>query len=383
MKIIIVIKEDIKLFPPVISIIKALRELGHEVVVIGHYTDMVSREELQNKGVRFMSPGFYDVNSSLLSKLKGNLIFRHNVRRILVSMALGGEDYLLWIFQGKTIALLHRLVDCHPCVLHPLEFVDKDIKFFYRILSPRYNASNTYRKARKVVSCEYNRAHILKGILGLENLPFILPNKMIVDEKGLDNPPDDIRDQVASVKEKLGNRKVILYQGIYIPGERRLEDFCKAMGLLGDGYVLVIMGGNTADEYEELRINFPDANILFVPFIPPPYHLLVTSLAHIGILTYFPRSSSLASVINPLYCAPNKIFEYSRFGIPMIGNDIPGLHYIFREFGCGVSVNYPMGSSKIREAIEKIFTDYDAYSRGARSYFDSVDIYATIKDILR
>lgn len=75
--------------------------------------------------------------------------------------------------------------------------------------------------------------------------------------------------------------------------------------------------GRGSDYYDDLRSRYASERVLFVPFIRPPHHLQVTRLASIGVLSYFPDPSSLAAVINPLYCAPNKIFEYARYGVPM------------------------------------------------------------------
>lgn len=382
MKIILIIKEDIRLFPPVQTVMGCLRALGHEVDVIGHYSDQGQRRAFEDKGVRFFSPGHYDVAAGKLAKLRGNMRFRRNAVRITKRLTADCTDYRLWIFQGKTICLLHNLVKTHPCILHPLEFVDKKISLFYRLLSPRYDAASTYASAVRVVNCEYNRAQILKGLLNLREMPVVLPNKMLINDDALIDPPADYAAIAAEVAEKVAGKRVILYQGIFVRGERRLEEFCQAVNSLGSDYALVIMGADNQAGYKELQQKYSKTNIIFVPFVAPPYHLLVTRLAHIGILTYFPRPDSLASVINPLYCAPNKIFEYGKFGKPMIGNDIPGLHYIFREYGCGLTVDYPMTGEKISEAVETIFSHYGSFSAGSLKYYESVDIPEIINKTL-
>lgn len=108
----------------------------------------------------------------------------------------------------------------------------------------------------------------------------------------------------------------------------------------------------------------------------------VTRLATLGVLSYFPVSENYADVINPIYCAPNKIFEYAKYGIPMISNDIPGLHYIYKEFRCGEAVEYPMAPESIAKTIEKICDNIDAYRQGAKDYYDSVNIEAIVKQII-
>lgn len=381
MRIILIVKEDIKYFPPIITIINSIAELGYSLSVIGHYSDMVQKNEMERKGVDFYDVGAYDIKGSHINKIFQNSNFRSKVRKIVRGIVPADEDYYIWIIQSNTIGLLNKLVDSHPVILHPLEFTGKRVGRGYRLLSPRYNVEKTYQKARKVVNCEYNRAQITKGLLNLEALPFVLPNKMYVDEKKLQEVPDDILSLVEDIKERIRGKKVILYQGIFLDKERRLEEFCQAVDMLDDQYCLIAMGPES-DIYNRLKEKYESDKFIFIDFIRPPYHLLVTQLAHIGILTYFPRSLNITTVINPLYCAPNKIFEYGKFGVPMISNDIPGLHYIFQEFGCGLGVKYPMTPELIVEAIKEIFSDYDRYSKGAIDYFNSVDVKKIIKEII-
>lgn len=73
-------------------------------------------------------------------------------------------------------------------------------------------------------------------------------------------------------------------------------------------------------------------NVVYIPFIQPPYHLLATQYADIGVLTYVSSKRDL----NALHCAPNKLFEYSVWGLPMIGNNIPRLAYPFEKYNIGV-----------------------------------------------
>ena len=239
----------------------------------------------------------------------------------------------------------------------------------------------TIRKAVKIVCCEYNRAQIAKGMFQLDRLPYILPNKPYFDEKKLQKIPIDIQTIVDNVRNKTMKKKVVLYQGIFINGERRLEEFCQAIKNMPDEYMLLVMG-KTSPLYEELKQKYASEKILFIPFIRPPFHLLITCLASIGVLSYFPRPMTIASVLNPLFCAPNKIFEYAKYGIPMIANDIPGLRYIFLEHKCGECIPDPMSVYNIEQTILSVFRNYESYSKGAIHYYDSVDIKHIIANIM-
>jgi glycosyltransferase involved in cell wall biosynthesis len=235
--------------------------------------------------------------------------------------------------------------------------------------------------ADKIVCCEYNRAHITKGLFQLDSLPFVLPNKVYIDDNELDYIPNDVRDILGDVLERMKDKKVVLYQGIFLDKERRLEEFCQAVNSLSDEYLLVAMGGGSS-LFEQLKEKYESEKIIFVPFIRPPYHLLVTKMASVGILSYFPRPNNVASVINPLYCAPNKIFEYAKFSVPMIANDIPALHYAFTEHRCGKCVSYPMETSSIKDTLLEIFDNYDEYSSGALDYYNSIDLKKILQNML-
>ena len=107
-----------------------------------------------------------------------------------------------------------------------------------------------------------------------------------------------------------------------------------------------------------------------MPYISAPYHLEVTSHAYVGILIYTPVYGTFTSPLNSIYCAPNKIYEFSQFGIPMIGNDIPGLRYTIEYNKMGVCVPQ-MNTESFFDAIQKIAENYDTYSNNAINFNNS------------
>ena len=94
-------------------------------------------------------------------------------------------------------------------------------------------------------------------------------------------------------------------------------------------------------------------------------------------------SKTFYGVVNPIYCAPNKIFEYSKFNKPMISNDIPSLRNIFEKFNCGLVVEDPISAEKVKEQIVKIFENYDTFSDGANNYYNSIDIHDIVRNIIK
>ena len=379
-RVVLIMKEDIVYYPPMLSIINVLLELQYQVIHIGVYSDVLQKKGLEKNGVIFLSTILYNGKQNNIQKFLQQITLRRQIKDYLKQLQLSKNDYV-WIMQAETICLLHSLVDKYRTILQCFEYVEPKLNWKYRLFAPTFSMGKTMKKAFKVVCCEYNRAQITKGVFQLERLPNVLPNKPYLDNEKFENIPDDIEVIVENVKDKVKGKRIILYQGVFLSKERRLEEFCQAVQSMPDEYVFIAMGKSTP-MYEDLKSKYASDRIIFIPFIRPPYHLLITQLASIGVLSYFPNPTKMSSVLNPLYCAPNKIFEYAKYGIPMISNDIPGLHYIYMEYRCGVSIQYPMTIQNIQDAIIKAFDNYEMYSKGALLYYNSVDMKKLIKNIL-
>ena len=79
--------------------------------------------------------------------------------------------------------------------------------------------------------------------------------------------------------------------------------------------------------------------------------------------------------------APNKICEYSAYGLPMLGNDIPGLKYTIGVAGAGVMVD-PSCTDNIIAALNYIESNYKSISENSKSFNKSVDNRSIIEKCL-
>lgn len=381
--IFITLIQDLVSYPPVLSIIYYLLDLNYKIIYIGSYSDTIQKQELKTKGVEFIDLPIYDIKKNFIVKYRTILTYKNTVKKIL-KKRFNKERDLLWIMNNDSIYILgNTIVKQYPTILHFYESISTKMYWKFRFISPSFNIAEICQKAYKVICCEYNRAHITKGMCNMNELPIVLPNKSY-DEKELShNIPSDIKNIYEDICNKVLNRTIILYQGIFNSKERRLEEFINAVMLMNDDVKLLIMG-NGNDYFHSLKAKYNSEKIVFIDFIRPPFHLLVTKLAHIGILSYFPHySGEIADVLNPLYCAPNKIFEYSRFSIPMISNDIPALNSIFKEYKCGEVIGYPIDKNRIKNKIEQILSNYNDYSKGAIMYYNSINTKDIIKNIVQ
>ena len=85
--------------------------------------------------------------------------------------------------------------------------------------------------------------------------------------------------------------------------------------------------------------------------------------------------------LNALYCAPNKIYEYTGLGLPVLTNDIPGLHNLVHSYECGLSIDMD-DTETISESLSELFNNYDKYQKGADSFYESVNVKKLIANIL-
>ena len=294
-----------------------------------------------------------------------------------VALKLIRKEYdsnsLIWIVQSEMVGLLGKGVWGLDTVGHFLEVRNPNLSLGYKLLSIGSNYRESVRNLNKVICCEYNRGQITKWMFSLKETPIVLPNKPYWnDSVVVDN------EYTTTLKKKYTGKKIILYQGI-IDTERHLESFISAINQMSEEYVFFIMGGRSKYA-QELREKYESEKIVFVDFITPPLHLCVTKMCHVGVLSYTPNNEEIGNVINVLYCAPNKLYEYSRYSKPMIANENPALKYTFAEFKSGKSID-TMNSANIIGALAEIENNYDSYSKESKRLYNSVNLKEIIDKV--
>lgn len=379
-RIFIVTQNDLVYYPPTQTLIMIMLKMGLKVVFVGNFSDEQAKKDYEKQGVVFKSI-VLDESGNALQKILRRRDYSKNISKYLQESNINQEDLIWYIYSGATVCSLYKIFENYNYVVHFYEFFKSIHSWRYKYMYPSYSLENFLQKAKGVIHCEYNRAQICRALYGLEEMPYIIPNKPYIDESKLNDIPDDIKQLIVEFDKKTEGKRLVIYQGYFNAKERRLEEFCQAVALLPEKYVLVIMGRGNA-YFDSLRNTYESDRIIFIPFIRPPYHLLITQKASIGILTYHPQQRTYPGVINPLYCAPNKIYEYGMYGIPMLGNDIPGLKYIFNEFKCGKTLSYPVTPQSIADSVKVINNYYNNYSDGAKNLYNAVNIEDVVTDIL-
>lgn len=211
---------------------------------------------------------------------------------------------------------------------------------------------------------EYNRACILRVWLQLKKTPTVIPNKP------LGHP---LKRNIENLYSKdLEGKKIILYQG-YIQRSRNIDTLCEACKDMPE-YKIVIKGGGDQSYIEELINKYPQ--IMHISFLTPPNHLFTTSYARFAIVKYD------FVVLNAIFCAPNKTWEYAGFGIPVLCHNIPGLEYTIGQYDAGLCTDMD-DKDCIKAAIQKMDSNYEYYSTNALNFYNSYDIKDALNGIAK
>lgn len=360
-KIIVIHKGELTSMPPIISVILNLIDLKYPVTLIDTGVDEQWKIRLSKEGVLiYVAP--QEKRSDKIQKLQGYFSFRKYVNTILRNIVSDCQNTILWVLGAGTIMALGKSLCRYRFILNIEELSDTS-KIRLKAISRVIN------QAELVIMPEYNRAILYKFWFNLKEVPTVLPNKPYFfptkQEMAL------LRAKYKKELDIIAGRRVILYQGI-ISEDRDLTNYIKAVKSLGDNYVFVMIGSDWGALSKYLSI---DKNILYFGFLPAPEYLFFTSIAYIGIVTY-----DLIS-LNNAYCAPNKIWEYAKYGVPMIGNDIPGLRYSIFQAKAGTSVD-ENDEASISSGINLISNNYEDFSSNAKIFFDNQDNISVIKEAL-
>ena len=367
MKILVVVGGEVNSLPPIRNLIEILVRNNHTVTLMGE--DKTGLVLDVNPNYRFIKiPDYSDEPPGIRYFRRASFMRKHVIEEML-------HHDILWTASDSTVRDLGDVVLKYRHVMQLMELI-RDIPRWPRQRFFGLNIKKYAQKAFKVVVPEYNRAHIQKVWWSLPDLPTVLPNKMSMPDFDKMEIPVDILKIVASVKQE--KRRILIYQGGFVP-DRDLDKFVEAVSKLKKKYVLYLMGHET--DYKKCLCTEGGDAVVNIPYIKPPFHLLITKHAYIGILPYKAAVVSHFDKINALYCAPNKLFEYAAYGIPMIGTDMPGLILPFYGQGVGY-VCRPYTVYKIIENIALIEKNYTEMSSCCIQYYNSINMDQIVNDII-
>lgn len=360
MKVLLLCKGSLDAIPPIMTVGKVLSELGHDVKIVTSRCAANSKAELNATGICVIEvlPHPTSGVNTTPNKLKEWTTFHHKAWKHIDAES---SDRLLWVGTADTALALGRNLLHRRYILQLLELYDS--LPHYRYLLGKYA-----RAATLIVVPEMCRAAIFRSWYGLPQTPVVLPNKPVAHPRqaNLQINDENARTAFAQISPY---EKIVLYQG-HIGPDRELIPVAEAINTLGCGWRFVAMGPAYDTYLAKLRVKCP--SMIWIPRISPPLHLQITSHAYIGTLQYS------YEILNNVFCAPNKIWEYAGFGIPMFCNDLPPLKISIQGTGAGLCTT-SWESASIAHTLKQIDCNHGEFSRHAHCLYESVDI----RDIIR
>lgn len=360
MKIVYINKKGFHCYPPCLSQVLYLNDLGIDLEVYHGVESEAINEIFETRGIVHRTLRSDRKNRNRLQSMKTMIAYHFEIERIVATYP---KDTLFWFGTCEAaMGAYHSLKTC-KFVLSVLELYNQGSaydKFLKKYLA----------KAQAVLCCEKHRAEIMKVYYNLKKTPYILPNKPYeLKEKLHTELPAQIKARVRFLQDKF----VVLYQGIITP-DRPLEKIAEALRKIGDDNNYFVVLGDASEKMKE-RLTAIYDKIIFMGYIPSPQHLSVTSIADIGIANYD------YSCLNNLFCAPNKIYEYAKFGLPMLTSQNIGLTETVGHYQCAECIDFT-DADCIAEGICKIKRHKADYVENAIRFYNDCDNANVMNEIV-
>lgn len=363
MKIVYILKKGFHFYPPCLAQLLFLHDLGVDLEVYHGNTSVAISAILDERGIKHHTlRSDKDGNKTKLQSMMTALAYTCEIKRIIKTV---DKDAVLWFGNCESVLTLsEKTLRNRRFVFSVLE-LDEPNSTFGKL------TAKIIHKAEAVLCCEKHRAAMMQVYYGLKTKPYVLPNKPYDLKEKLeeDKLKVDVKDKIAQIKDKF----IVLYQGI-VTRDRPLDKIARALAKLNDDEIVFVIMGKASNQIQKELLDCYK-NTVFMGYIPSPQHLLVTKYAKIGIANYD------YSCLNNLYCAPNKIYEYAKFSLPMLTSENIGLTETVGQAGAGECVDFS-DVDKIARGIKKILKNQAVYAQNARRFYDETDNFKTIKMIV-
>lgn len=347
--------------PPIINVALTFKNLGYNVVVFTQNTEEKILAFLEDSNItikNLVNPS----QTGRFSKFKHWVLFRVYIEKYKKEIE---RSDLIWISGADTIISLYKINFRNKNIFLQINELHEDDKvywFFLKKIIPFF---------KKIIVASVERAAMYQVWFKLKTKPSVFPNKPYQFDFDRVEITKTIENYLYIIKtEKDKGKKIIIYQG-FLGKDRDFSTLISVIEKRKNEFALVLMGSDYGMLNNYLKI-FPE--IIYIPQINAPQHLLITQHCDIGILNYLPIS------LNNIFCAPNKIWEYSNFGLVMIGNDIPGLTVLMKE-NIGVTCDIAT-ALECDEALNIVINNFEEMNANSKKFFKENDLNSILLNIV-
>lgn len=361
MKLLIISKAPIQNFPRIFSLIFASIDLGYEVEVVTQNIIKESQILLEKYNVKVYSienktGGIRKIMHWLRFANFANKIYRNADSNTKIWITGADTAMCMGINTLKTREFYFQINELYDQFPFQLRWIKKIVPH-----------------AKEIIVPEKNRAAILQVWFNMKSKPLVLPNKPYFEDNIIASGEEKYLDKINLITEEKKKGKIILlYQG-HLSKDRDLSNLLIGVHKSKDIFSIILMGKAHHDILQEYKKLCPE--LIYIDNIPAPYHLNMTKHADIGIILYSPVS------LNNIYCAPNKVWEYTKHGLAIISNDIIGLDYISRE---SIGEQFDLTrSSSVNIVLSRLAESYKSYKNNSSKFYNTLDFKENLKVVLK
>lgn len=377
-KVVVIMVKPLEFLPPVMALLHTLRSIGREPVFVGVQSAAGDAFLKEN---RFESHYIeYDrdlyLNDTLWSKVSHRIVrarrfypHRRELANSLVEIEGQYGHLTLWFVEVQSAALLGNR----------WKFYDNRVVSIYELADfcgRSWLGFSFYEFIRTtvLVEPEFNRAREIQRHFGLSRIPMVVANKPACHPRKYIGA---LPERVKGIVDKANGRPIFLYQGVWTEDRQDVGVFIETIARNRENYCVVVMPGTGC--ITQLAQKY--SNVFLLDYMPPPYHLAATSVASVGIAVYNPSGKTDLARKNALFCAPNKIYEYAGFGVPTLGNRVPGLIDTVEQAGAGICVD--VNESAILAGADRLIENLVSYRVAANKFFDDTDLGLQVESVLK
>lgn len=355
-------------FIPIIRFLIKHFQSESQVVVIESYIKGVNAYFRNDNGVIFKKIATYENTSQFLNSIKKKSFNRYfNLIKALIKNISSNEKTLFYVIDHQSLFLLLVLKKLFNktglgIIYHQFELIEEKklsrlSKKMFRFVCERANEVDLF------VFPEINRMEYFKGLISeLDINSFILPNTCQVQFDDFKNNHlrndlmIDANDCICLHVGSIGGENHYFDQFIEI-----IEKVCKVRSDIHFVFV-----GRLTEVVQKKIENYEIQNLHTIPFVPHEELCKLYSDVDLGIILY------KGPGLNYEYCAPNKLYEFWSYGIPVLGHSLKGLKPVFvsslqghllnfdkQEEVVDYLINYKINIQKKKELKEFFKANYE------------------------
>ncbi|MBP8776974.1 MAG: glycosyltransferase family 4 protein [Bacteroidaceae bacterium] len=343
-RILVVVKNDLVTDARVHKVCTSLHQKGYQVCLMGHLP-------VNGKSPMLKRP--YATHRFRIWQAKGPLAYAEFNIRLLWELLFRRFDLILSndtdslpaCYVASRLKRKNLVFDAHELFPELPEVVDRPrIQYAWKkiedLLFP--HLKYCYTVCQSIADYYHTKYDMPMKVV--RNIPWAATEEL----KG--NALVECTENQPSLEKK---QKVLLYQGAVNVG-RGVDWLIQAMPYLPECRLVVCGGGDLLEAMKQLaeKLNLSD-RVTFMGRVPQEELARYTAEADAGFVLLEKMGLSY------YYALPNRIFDYMRYGVPVLATDFPEIARIVEESHCGTLLNH-YEPTFLADEIRKLLADWES-----------------------